>query len=68
MLDESTADFFERRWLRDWPDALTAARDAVAALAMRGATFFRFSMRPATGLILVEGWIDWPEDQGELPL
>jgi hypothetical protein len=65
---ESTADLFERRWLADWPNGEAAARDAVASLQKRGATFMRFSFRPLTGLILVEGWLDMPDDQGDLPL
>lgn len=45
-------------------------RDAMAALRQRGATFFRFSVRPMTGQITVEGWRVPPpiDGQGEPPL
>lgn len=67
----STAEFFERRWVRDWPDSNAAARDAVAAIRERGATYLRLTMLPI-GVIILEGWRRElgapPPDEGELPL
>ena len=64
----STADMIERRWLKDWPDANAAQRDLVEALKARGATFGRISLQEAARVIVGEGWLIRPDDQGELPL
>jgi hypothetical protein len=68
MSEASTADFIERRWLRDWPSANHAIMDAHADLEARGATFFRVNVAEMSLQLTVEGWIVQPSDQGDPPL
>ena len=65
---ESTADMMLSRRLANLQDGESVARECVAILRARGATFFRFSINPNTPSIVVEGWIEWPDEQGEVPL
>jgi hypothetical protein len=66
---ESTAEFYQIRWLHHgWANGVDAARDAIAKLQTQGCTFFRASVAPKIGRILVEGWTQMPDEQGEVPL
>lgn len=72
----STADYFERRWTRDFDgDELSAARAAIEAMQERGAVHLRMCMRGTAipggtdfRVVIVEGWRTQPEDEGDLPI
>lgn len=71
----STADYFERRRVRDFPNEDAAARDASEAMRLRGAVHCRLSMNGRrhedgmdTRVIIIEGWRQFPADEGDLPL
>jgi hypothetical protein len=66
--EASTADFIERRWLRDWASPDAAMRDATEELKTRGATFLRSHVTRMTRELIVEGWIEHPGEQGDCPL
>ena len=63
----STADFIERRLVRNFASELAAAENARDALRARGAAFMRVHIKPH-GELVMEGWRAPPADQGDLPL
>jgi hypothetical protein len=65
----STANFIERRLLRHFGgDHYVLVARAVEALRERGALWFRVSVKPMSGEVVVEGWRERPPDQGDLPI
>lgn len=62
------ADFIERRRLRDWRDPQAALLDAIGEMHARGAIFTRAHIKELSGELIVEGWREWPDDQGDLPV
>lgn len=65
----STADMIERRWFADWSCTAAAQRDLVEGLRARGATHMRLSLRQVLQAVIIgEGWLIRPDDEGELPL
>lgn len=64
----STADFFERRRVRDFESSSAAAKNAIDAMRVRGPIEWMRLHINGTGYMIVEGWRIRPADEGDLPL